>query len=269
MVRFAVLLVLLAGCDQVFGLERSGIDPRLDEDADGVPDAIDPCPHIANESLVDDDQDGVPVDCDPDDHAGGTQRLFFNFEGPMPAQLIVNGTIDIDPDGSVELGSANSSIDSIVVDHLTTSTVLVDVGYEILANKIEDVPMAYGPFDYAELGLYTAKRSLDDDKTMRGNVCFFGTNPMSASVPQPLYVEFAEDAGGFLAKREIGTLDGTTGRMRLVRTPLEVKCTVLRDGQGLLSNVAPVQDLGAAAGTVAVSTDAMRGKLRYLFIAYQ
>jgi hypothetical protein len=66
------LLVLLAGCDQVFDLvpvvEMPCWDPAHlahDEDDDGIVDGCDLCPNISDAEQTDADADGVGDDCDP------------------------------------------------------------------------------------------------------------------------------------------------------------------------------------------------------------
>jgi hypothetical protein len=71
-------LLLLAGCNQLFGLQRTELrdapeqcslkpgDPGFhDEDGDGLPDGCDNCPTTANPTQLDTDGDGVGDACDP------------------------------------------------------------------------------------------------------------------------------------------------------------------------------------------------------------
>ena len=77
-------------------LDAAGcVDPvHHDEDADGVFDACDNCPHVAQTSFDDTDGDGVGDLCDPDPGRRDTQIVFYGFGDP-PTGLVLNA----DPGG--------------------------------------------------------------------------------------------------------------------------------------------------------------------------
>ena len=63
--RWALVALSCAACNQAFGLERThAIDALADTDGDGVPDIADNCPGLANADQADLDRDGVGDVCD-------------------------------------------------------------------------------------------------------------------------------------------------------------------------------------------------------------
>ncbi len=70
-----------AGQDASSGCPATGHD----EDGDGVPDACDDCPHVADPAQVDTDGDGVGDACDPNPAIPTERITFFDpFTGPRP-----------------------------------------------------------------------------------------------------------------------------------------------------------------------------------------
>jgi hypothetical protein len=116
---------------------------------------------------------------------------------------------------------------------------------------------------YAEIALYAANR--DFLRALRGDVCFFGIQ-MGAG---PLYTELLEDAGGAQQKPTSGAYAATTGHMRLRRSPAKYDCSVFRDGLGLMSDSREVENLHDTAGRIGISTERIRTRLRYIYVAYQ
>src|SRR5512140_1757804 len=171
MLRLACLLAVIAGCDTVFGLER---DPVLhDEDGDGVDDAVDPCPQIANETTTDKDGDHVSADCDPDDQVGGTKVAFFAFDDTFPpAGISLDGDGISTQAGTIDFGTLTRFSSLTTTDITDATTVTIDVGFEILGAQIEDDPL--NPVAYNEIGIYAAHRAFTTDRKQRGDTCFFG-----------------------------------------------------------------------------------------------
>ncbi len=261
MLRLAYLLVAVTGCDAVFGLERGTVDD-VDEDGDGIANSDDPCPHITSQSATDFDGDGVSADCDPDDHDKETTVMFVGFDDPAPLALTYEGSVETSVPGTIGFGSLGNELNSIVVRDLAIDNVLIDVGFEVLASSIE----AGGLNPYDELGVYASHRSFADFPRQRGDTCFFGRDQPEV---EPLFVEMDEDDMQHDVKTAAGTLGGTVGRLRMRRTPMRADCTVFRDGLGLIPNGFDVAKLIKVPGTVAVTTQSVKVRFRYLYIAYQ
>lgn len=266
--RAALLLIAgLSGCDQVWGLERPDAtisqDPN-DEDNDGLVNTLDPCPHLANGSQVDDDHDGVPAICDADDGEDQTQVAFFSFDDPaLSAALEVQGATTSDEPGTITFGQLGDGLSTITLKNVTAKTALVDIGFEILADTVEaDPPTAV----YAEIGIYTANTTYMIGS--RGNVCFYG-RLQGAPTEESLYTEVVENNGTHKTASAIGALVGSKGRMRVVRTPQTIDCSVVRTDAGMLGNADAVMTLQAVPGRIGISAERTVVRLRYLYIAYQ
>lgn len=92
----AVWIVVLAGCgrfdfDPAPDAARDGVSSNAcpigidhDEDQDGVDDACDGCPHLADPAQLDGDGDGVNDICDPDPAVAAERIAFFDGFGGGP-----------------------------------------------------------------------------------------------------------------------------------------------------------------------------------------
>ncbi len=77
-VRAVVLLIMVAGCDSVFGLNRDAVPlADHDEDIDGIDDAIDVCPGVFDDQ-ADGDEDEVGDACDPHPELAVDRRAYFS-----------------------------------------------------------------------------------------------------------------------------------------------------------------------------------------------
>lgn len=63
--KAALAALVLAGCNQVFGIKDTVSQPGADFDQDGVPDSEDNCRQLANPDQADADRDGFGDACDP------------------------------------------------------------------------------------------------------------------------------------------------------------------------------------------------------------
>lgn len=265
-----VLVAGLAGCDQVWGLERSDDAPSVDadvgpdEDGDGIGNTLDPCPHLADTSQVDDDRDGIPAICDANDAEDQTVAVFYSFdEGTLPSSLAVDGATSRDEPGTITFGQLGDGLSTLTLQNASAKTVLVDVGFEILEDTVDSPSTTKR---YAEIGIYTANTSYTTPT--RGNVCFYGRLQDGGGV-ESLYTEIVENDGLHKVAPTDGALQGSRGRMRVVRTPDNLDCSVLRADGKNLGNSAPVTALKNTPGRIGFSTEHAVVKLRYLYVAYQ
>ena len=260
-----VLIASLAGCDTVWGLERPDAGPATDpndEDGDGIANSLDPCPHLDDQTQTDTDKDGIPEICDSDDNEDQTVAVFFGFDSTTTSTALdIQGTTSSEVPGTITFGRLADGLDTITLKIVTAKTALIDVGYEILEDTVEADPPT-GTYD--EIGLYTANQTYAKD--MRGDVCFFGR--LQGDIDS-LYTELVENDKGQKTKFTSGDLAGTSGRMRLLRTPARYECGVFRTSLGMLGDSQDVGTLQAVPGRIGFSTERLIVRLRYIYIAYQ
>ncbi|MBS1123729.1 MAG: hypothetical protein H6Q90_5957 [Deltaproteobacteria bacterium] len=113
--RAAVLAILAAGCDSVFGLNGRTSDAVAladhDEDSDGTDDAIDVCPGMFDDQ-ADRDGDDVGDACDPHPALAIDRRAYFS------------SLRDFD-DWSVRTGSWIQGVDQVRVDTMSGNQLAV------------------------------------------------------------------------------------------------------------------------------------------------
>jgi hypothetical protein len=126
--RWAVLLVV-AGCGRLeFDSRLDASSGGHDEDGDGIPDATDPCPHVAGDT-ADGDGDGVGDACDPNpgtpgDHFG----VFATLQpGDSPFRSLDGFTQE---DDGIRHGDASEG--TLHYDH-AVANVTFEVGFDIRA----------------------------------------------------------------------------------------------------------------------------------------
>lgn len=121
--RASLLLLLLAGCDRLFGFAAvpepetdapSGgcmVAGAHDDDHDCVPDAVDNCPGLPNPEQRDADDDHIGDMCDPDPLRAGNMQLLFlpNTDPDTAGQWSIDGAWSIYNDALVNADSANGA----------------------------------------------------------------------------------------------------------------------------------------------------------------
>jgi len=130
-VRVVALLFALAACGRLDFAERtfdaaSDTVTGHDEDGDGIPDSLDPCPHVAGTTL-DTDSDGVGDDCDPNPTTPSEHWVLFATMQP--------GDVGFD-DSSMFLQEADSlRSTNIAAPYVTLplGKVRIDMGWEVHA----------------------------------------------------------------------------------------------------------------------------------------
>lgn len=250
----------------MFDLQRDDGGPSTDdEDSDGVRDVDDLCPHIANESPIDRDGDRISIDCDPDDNDGTTESRFLPLTaGSLDNALRLEGIGGMSVNGFV-LGSQTGF--SALTFGVDTGTVLVDLGFEIQQSSVENALTD----PWAEIGIISVHRAFTSARDMRGDVCFLGvalaeTPPVMVG---PAYLEMNEDDQAGPTVTFPSPLNGEVGRLRHVRTPQRIHCSVVRPQHTPVENMMDVTALATTTGAVAISAQRMVANLTYLWIAWQ
>lgn len=149
----------------MLGCGRIGFDPTTalghDEDADGVPDSDDVCPHIAG-SQADSDGDGVGDDCDPNPTvARDTIAMFATMQPgdqPLTAESFSAAVFEQREDALALIPTGSQHVLAQLSMPLVVGDVRVAVGFDII-ERIEPSAQhqfAVGigatlPFYYVEL----------------------------------------------------------------------------------------------------------------------
>jgi hypothetical protein len=168
-VRALGLVAFVAACGRLgFGEQRASdatpiadsqrIDAPTghDEDGDGIPDAFDNCPHVANADQLDSDGDGVGDVCDPEPTIPRQHIAFFDPLVGDPFTLNDATLFASTGDALVADGTAGAAV---MVLPLTVGDDLIQVAGSIVALgdisgrqlSMTNGPDATGPYDYAEL----------------------------------------------------------------------------------------------------------------------
>lgn len=136
-----VLLVLVTACGRVAFEPRTPPDARggagsgdapggHDEDGDGIPDALDNCPQLANPTQGDADGDHVGDACDPEPSNPRQTIAYFSAMLPGEAPFTVNtGTFAMGADAWTHTGTGRAQLDHA---GMTVATTDIWIGVDVL-----------------------------------------------------------------------------------------------------------------------------------------
>lgn len=267
MIRALWSLLVLAGCDAVFGVAPGGAPDgpaggdgsagTHDEDGDGIVDDLDLCPVSAAPELDDTDGDGIGDACDPDPHAPYERAFLFTFETANSDGLAMTGSVRHDGDDLVLDGTASAgSFETAVyllgeTGPLTTASAHVDVGYTLIEPPPDDT--------WHELGI----AFVGGQETLNGGDACVGGYRYAAPVESYVGIET-----GFMHVAEAVTPTSIAGErvtMRGTRSPLQVACVL--DGPSIgVTTSAPSTLARDASGRVGAFAAQVQARLHYLWI---
>jgi hypothetical protein len=145
----AVLLVLVAGCNAILGLDRTHVAADAggdagpdalacaighDEDGDGVDDGCDVCPQIADPLQIDGDGDGIGDACDPNPADPNDVLVFFDsFATPTP-WVSLRGAWQQQGDAFAQQDATVVGLASRTLPDPTAADLTIDMTFTIDAN---------------------------------------------------------------------------------------------------------------------------------------
>ncbi|MFN0246688.1 MAG: hypothetical protein ACKV2T_07250 [Kofleriaceae bacterium] len=212
------LVVVLAGCDLAYGLDRStctrdGVVSNHDEDEDGIQDACDLCPHLASNDEANEDGDGLGDQCDPDPTTAQCIAAFEPFERLPPGSFNTVGVWEVERDRLVHR-TAIAVHELIEIEGtFVEPTIQLTGRFTSIEDRAVDQPMVAGVYSAIE-------RLVGVEGIAIGAITELVEQPASEIVLHAVRVRAGEPNGGaFVIETETSTsletsvLQGTEFRL--------------------------------------------------------
>lgn len=228
-----------------------------DEDSDGKPDMVDPCPgDDSAASNLDSDGDGVGDLCDPAPNISGDRKVLYTFQQDT-GNLVAFGTPVTLEDDAISFGNTTTvgALETLWLPDQWTRRVRIEIGYEVGAYGLQD-----GTHNYNELALHVGNNGAADD--LSGLACNLERLAVQSTVHH--YIEMIP--GSELASTQPDPsypLSGSHGKL-ILENAGELSCVSARDGAAPLL---VMFNTGFAVGRVGVSAYQLRVRLKYIFVS--
>lgn len=261
MYPLVVCSLLCSGCHVLFQLEevQPGPDARecgtLDEDSDGIPDACDTCPGMADPTQPDDDGDGVGNACDPNPTVANAIVRFDGFDdADADTRWLALGTSQWTfGTGMVEHDLADTSGELQYITADDANELTIEAGFTFMAWQNGTNAPAIGV-------------RLDATATaVSGHQCH--VTPY-ANASEEDSVRATEDAGASRGLPIAAIASGQQVTVVGTRTfgPDALRCRVLVEDQEVVNTVKPAEGAWPTPGHVGVRASYATAQLRYVAI---